>query len=95
MHRIPTMEYLVTSAITLQRCANGVICLPTTAGVPPDLAQAYIFGDVTDASAPGTAALLAFINGALGKAPTLPEVRTELQATSADLSPAEPEAPAP
>lgn len=79
----------MTSSITLQRCANGVICIPATAGVPPDLSQAYIFGDITSVNSAGTAALLAFINGALGGVATVGEVRSELQATSAELAPVE------
>jgi hypothetical protein len=84
----------VTSSITLQRCANGVICIPGTTGAPPDLSTAYIFGDIKSSDSAGTAALLAFINGTLGGAATVGEVRTELQAASAELAP-EPETPLP
>lgn len=80
----------MTSSITLQRCANGVICIPTSAGNPPDLSLAYIFGDITSAQSPGTAALLAFINQSLGQPlPTVGEIKADLQTTSDALSPGE------
>jgi len=86
----------MTSSITLQRCANGVICIPTSAGIPPDLSQAYIFGDITSATSPGTAALLAFINLQLGSTtvPSVTEIKADLEATSAELTP-ETETPLP
>jgi hypothetical protein len=80
----------MTSSITLQRCANGVICIPTTAGNPPDLSLAYIFGDITSVTSVGTAALLAFINQSLGSPlPTVGEIRADLQSASDTLTPGE------
>lgn len=76
----------MTSSITLQRCANGVICIPTTAGNPPDLSLAYIFGDITSVTSTGTAALLAFINQSLGQPlPTVAEIKADLQETAQAL----------
>jgi len=56
-------------------------------GNPPDLSLAYIFGDITSVTSPGTAALLAFINQSLGQPlPTVAEIKADLQETSAELA---------